>query len=397
MNEPAPEHESADFSLVLGGPLYRLLRRTRLAGEKLQLVRRRVIVLTLVAWAPLLALSVAEGHAWGASVRLSFLRDVELHVRLLVALPLLIVGELVFYGQMRTVVTEFLERGLIPDSQRLRFDAAIATAMRMRDSVAAEVLLIALVLIGGVGFIWRSQMSLDVSSWYGVPSEGRLHPSLAGWWLGCVSLPLFQFLLLRWYFRLFIWAHFLWQVSRIELRIIPTHPDLCGGIGFLGRVGDAFSLLLLSQGALLAGMMANRIFYTGARFPEFNMEIIGLMAVILFSVLGPLLVFSPKLMTAKRIGLREYGTLAQRYVREFDRKWLRKGAPPNEPLIGSADIQSLADLRGGFEVVNDMRWVPFSLQSVMRLVVITLLPVAPLLLTMVSPKQLVEALLKLLF
>ncbi len=144
-------------------------------------------------------------------------------------------------------------------------------------------------------------------------------------------------------------------------------------------------------------MMANRIFYTGARLPEFNTEIIGLMAVIMLSVLGPLFVFSPKLMTAKRIGLREYGALAQRYVREFDRKWLRKGAPPNEPLIGSADIQSLADLRGGFEVVNDMRWVPFSLQSVMRLVVITLLPVAPLLLTMVSLKQLVEALLKFLF
>lgn len=390
-------NEPADFSLVLGGPLYQLWRRTRLAGAELQLVRRRVMVLTLLAWAPLLVLSVAEGHAWGAGVKLSFLHDVELHVRLLVALPLLIVAELVFHEQMRTVVMEFLERGLIPDSQRLRFDAAIATAIRLRDSVAAELVLLALVLIVGVGFIWRWQMSLDVSSWYGVPSAGRVHPSLAGWWLGFVSLPLFQFLLLRWYFRLFIWARFLWQVSRIPLRIVPTHPDLCGGIGFLARVGDAFSLLLLSQGALLAGMMANKIFYVGARLPEFNMEIIALVAVLLLSVLGPLFVFSAKLMTAKRIGLREYGALAQRYVREFERKWLRQGAPTGEPLMGSSDIQSLADLRGGFEVVNDMRWVPFSLQSVVRLVVIALLPVAPLLLTMVSLRELVEALVKILF
>ena len=97
-----------------------------------------------------------------------------------------------------------------------------------------------------------------------------------------------------------------------------------------------------------------------------------------FAILGPLLVFSPKLAAAKRAGLREYGTLAQRYVREFDHKWLRGGAPADEPLIGSADIQSLADLGNSFEVVKDMRLVPFTLRTVLQLAVVTLLPVAPL-------------------
>ena len=106
------------------------------------------------------------------------------------------------------------------------------------------------------------------------------------------------------------------------------------------------------------------------------MEIIGLVAVMVFAVLGPLLVFGPKLAAAKRAGLREYGTLAQRYVREFDGKWLRGGAPADEPLIGSADIQSLADLGNSFEVVKDMRWAPFTVQTVLQLAVVTLLPVA---------------------
>ena len=95
------------------------------------------------------------------------------------------------------------------------------------------------------------------------------------------------------------------------------------------------------------------------------MELIGLVAVMVFAVLGPLLVFSPQLAAAKRAGLREYGTLAQRYVREFDRKWLRGGAPPDEPLVGSADIQSLADLGNSFEVVKEMRWVPFTMPTVL--------------------------------
>jgi hypothetical protein len=269
--------------------------------------------------------------------------------------------------------------------------------MRMRNSIAAEVLLIALVYVVGVGFFWRTQVALDVANWYGVGADGALQPSMAGWWLGLVSLPLFQLLLLRWYYRLVIWTRFLWQVSRIELKFVPTHPDRCGGLGFLALIGHAFSPLLVAQGALLAGMMSSRIFYAGATLPEFKLELIGLVAVMVFAILGPLLVFGPQLEAAKRAGLREYGTLAQRYVREFDQKWLRGGAPADEPLVGSADIQSLADLGNSFEIVKGMRFVPFTLQTVLQLAVATLLPVLPLTLTMISLEELLGRLLKMVF
>jgi hypothetical protein len=389
--------DSGGFSLILGGPLYQLLRRTPLSGDALQLLHRRIIVMVLLAWMPLLLLSVAEGHAWGDSVKLPFLYDVSLHVRLLIALPLLIVAELIVHQRMRLVVRQFMERGLIPDATRAKFDAAIASAMRLRNSITAEVLLIAFVYVVGVGFLWRTQVALDVTSWYGVPVDGRLQPSLAGWWLGCVSLPLFQFLLLRWYFRLFIWARFLWQVSRIELRLMPMHPDRCGGLGFLALVSHAFLPLLLAQGALLAGLMAERIFFAGAKLLDFRLELIGTVAVMVFVILGPLLVFGPKLAAAKRMGLREYGTLAERYTREFADKWLPGGSPADEPLIGSADIQSLADLCNSFEVVKGMRMVPFNLQTVVQLAVATLLPVAPLLLTIFSLEDLLLSLLKIVF
>ena len=107
--------------------------------------------------------------------------------------------------------------------------------------------------------------------------------------------------------------------------------------------------------------------------------------------------FSRELEAAKRNGLREHGVLAQRYVREYDRKWLRGGAPPDEPLVGSADIQSLADLGNSFEVLKEMRYVPFSLTTVFQLAVITLLPVLPLTLTMISLEELLERLLKMVF
>ncbi len=386
-----------DFSLVLGGPLYQLWRGTRLADDALLLLHRRVLAMVLVAWLPLVLLSVVEGHAWGATVTLPMFYDVELHVRFLLALPLLIMAELTVHQRMRPVIGQFLERGMIPDHARAQFDAAIASATRLRNSVTAEILLIAFVYVVGVGLIWRTQVALDVASWYGEPVNGRLQPSLAGWWLGFVSLPVFQFLLLRWYFRLFIWARFLWHVSRIDLRLVPTHPDRAGGLGFLGAVAYAFSPVLLAQGALMAGTFVSKIFYTGATLPEFKLELIGLVALLVFVILGPMLVFSPQLEAAKRGGLREYGTLAQRYVREFDSKWLRGGVPEGEPLVGSADIQSLADLGNSFEVVKGMRFVPFTAQTVLQLAVTTLVPVVPVMLTMISLEELLGRLLKVVF
>jgi len=383
-----------DFSLVLGGPLYQLWRGTRLADDALHLMHRRVLAMVLVTWVPLVLLSIVEGNAWGSSVSVPLVYDVELHVRLLLAVPLLIMAELTVHQRMRPVVSQFLDRGLIPAAARPQFDAAISSTIRLRNSVVAEVLLIALVYTVGVGFIWRTQGALDVPSWYGGPADGRWRPSLAGWWLGCVSLPLFQFLLVRWYFRLLIWTRFLWRVSRIDLRLIPTHPDGAGGLGFLGAVAYAFAPILLAQGVMISGTIASRIFYAGAELPEFKVELIGLVALMVFAVLAPMLVFGPKLEAAKRMGLREYGILAHHYVREFDSKWLRGGAPADEPLVGSADIQSLADLGTSYDVVKSMRFVPFTAQTVLQLAITTLAPVVPLALTMISLEELLERLLK---
>ena len=242
-----------DFSLVLGGPLFQLLRRAHLSDDALMLLRQRIIVISLFAWLPLLVLSALEGQVLGGSAAVPFLLDVEVHVRFLVALPLLIVAELVVHQRMRFVVKQFLERHLIPESAMARFDAAIASAFRLRNSVLAEVLLIAFVYGVGVLIVWRQYVALDTATWYATPSVEGSKLSLAGMWYGYVSLPIFQFLLLRWYFRLFIWTRFLWQVSRIELSLVPTHPDRVGGLGFLSNTVYAFIPLAVAHGALLAG------------------------------------------------------------------------------------------------------------------------------------------------
>jgi len=186
-------------------------------------------------------------------------------------------------------------------------------------------------------------------------------------------------------------------VSRIDLSLVPTHPDRVGGLGFLSNTVHAFAVLAVAHGALLAGMLANRIFWLGATLPQFKAAIAVVVVFVLCVVLAPLLVFAPQLAQAKRTGMREYGALTQRYVREFDAKWLRGRAPADEPLVGSGDIQSLADLGNSYEVVRTMRILPVTKEAILRLGVATLVPLAPLALTMMPLEELLKKLFGVLF
>ena len=396
-SEPGRPGNPADFSLVLGGPLFQLLRRAHLSDETTVVVRRRVVVISMLAWLPLLLLSALQGRLVDGSVAVPFLFDVEVHVRYLVALPLLIVAELVVHRRLQPLLQQFQERNLVPDAERPRFEAAVTAAYRLRNSVLAEVLLIVFVYGFGILVVWRQFGALATTTWYATPVTDGYVLSLAGMWYGFVSLPIFQFLICRWYFRLFIWARFLWQVSRIELALVPTHPDRVGGLGFLGSTAYAFAVLAVAHGTLLAGLLANRIFFLGASLAQFKIEIGVVVAFVLVLLLCPLLVFASQLADAKRRGLRAYGTLAERYVREFDAKWVRGSPPPAEPLVGSADIQSLADLGNSYEVVRTMRLSPITRDAILRLGAATLVPLVPLLLTVMPLEELIKLLFGILF
>jgi len=396
-----PNKDTENFSLFLGGPLFQLMLRARLTDDALLMMRKRVIVITLLTWLPLLILSLLEGHALGG-VAIPFIFDAEVHVRFLVAVPLLIAAELLVQERMRPVARIFLERHLIPEKDLPRYKAAISSAYRLRNSIVAEVLLIAFVYVIGIMIIWRQYIAIDAATWYASPSAEGARLSLAGVWFGFVSLPVFQFLLCRWYFRIFIWARLLWQISRIRLSLVPTHPDRVGGLGFLSMSVQGFVVLAaahgaFAHGALLASYLANRILHFGVPLSGFMFEIGAVVVFVLCLALMPLLVFSGQLAATKRAGMREYGTLAERHVRAFETKWLRGGAPLDEALVGSADIQSLADLSNSFEVVRTMRLAPISRDDVVRLVIVTLVPVAPLLLTMMPLDELLRRLIGILF
>lgn len=392
-NGAPPPGSMPEFSLVQGGLLFQLLRWAHLSDDALLKVRPRVIAIACLAWVPLLLLSAIEGRLWGNDVELPFLRDVEAHVRFLLAAPLLILAELAVHRRLPPLLQQFLVRRLVPQESMARFDAAVASAFRLRNSVLAEALLLCIVYGVGVLIVWRHYWVLDSSSWYATATTAGSKLTFAGIWYGYVSVPIVQFLLLRWYWRMFVWARLLWQLSRIELCLVPAHPDRYGGLGFLVSTGYAFAILAAAHGALTAGAIANRIFFAGATLTDFGSEITGVVIAVLCMVLGPLLFFAPQLAAAKQARLLEYGALAETYVRGFEAKWLPGGASAGEELLGSADIQSQADLASSYDVVRSMSITPISIEAVLPLAVATLVPIVPLLLTMIPLNELIKKLL----
>jgi hypothetical protein len=179
--------------------------------------------------------------------------------------------------------------------------------------------------------------------------------------------------------------------------LTAAHPDRAGGIGFLGNSAYAFTPLLFAQGALLAGVIANRVLYEGQDLVSFKMDAAGLIGFFVVFILGPLTMFTPRLSRAKRKGRAEYGLLGNRYVFAFEEKWIRGGTPDINKLLGSPDIQSLADLGNSSAVVKEMRIVPFGVNEVTQLAGAAAAPLVPLTLTVFSLEELVTRLIKILF
>jgi hypothetical protein len=379
-----------DFSLVLGGPLYQLFLRAKLARPPLELLRRRILVLVAITFLPPALLSALTGRF--ASGPVPFLFDLT-NLQFITTLPLLIWAEVFIHYRLRLLVPEFVGRDLVAVEDRSRFGDMIARALGLRNSLIAELALLLVAFAGG-HWLWRTYASLRVATWYMVPVDGAARLTVPGYWLAFVSLPISRFILLRWYFRLLIWYVFLWRVSRLRLRLNPLHADRAGGLGFLGNAETSFGPVLVAQSIFFATLLGNQIWHTGARLTDFRYEVVALVAVLVVLVLFPLAFFAWQMNEARLRGTREYGRLASRYTKAFGEKWFAAGDGHGEPLLGTGDIQSLSDLANSYEVVRTMRLVPFDKTTMARLVILIASPLLPLTLTMVPLDKMVKALIR---
>jgi hypothetical protein len=384
-----PDHTPADFAKLqqfslLGGPLYRL-------GCRFGLVRgtntvKLGLVLGIVPWLVLLALVLIDGLGH----QFFTIKVIAADVRLLVLIPLLFICESALDPRMASFVNWTLRARAVATHSRPALEAEIVQIGRWKDSWLLELFCLAAALLaqplvektGAIGI----SMTLD-------PTHAIASHSLSAWWWWNVCLVLVRFLLLRWFVRLGLWAYFLWRVSRLELNLLPEHPDGAGGLGALETVHRHFLPMILAFSAVIASSFAEEITLNTKTFGQMALVLFLMLGIVMVVFLGPVLVFAPKLRAARLKGNRDFMAFAARYVKEFEQKWLGN-ASPKEPLVGTADIQSLADLANSARTVRDMRTVPVSARIVTLYAMGVVLPFLPLLLLKYPIAELAGMLLK---
>ena len=356
-----PYHLESSLGLIRAGHLH---------------VVRRAILAVAIAWLPLALLTLVRGDFMRADHANAFILDIGCYARYLITLPLLVLAEALCAPRLTAIARQFITAGLIAEADRPAYEQAVASTRRLLQSRIVEFVTFILAYALVVSVI-VSKPDAALPLWHGVIWGDRIVPTPAGWWGLLVSLPLLFLLLLGWVWRVGLWARFLWLMNRIELRLVPSHPDGAGGLGFLATSLEAFLPLSFAFGVLAAGPVLNLVVHRGASPTQFRFQAVGVavFAVVLFAI--PLLFFMRRLLDAHQRGVLSYGELTHRAGHLFEREWLAARQVIDEQTLRAPEFAATNNLYSIAAKAIQMRRVPFDTRSIAVLGGAALVPFLP--------------------
>jgi hypothetical protein len=385
----------ADSELFDCGTLLKLRMHALSSPERERNIVARACLVVLIGWVPLFVLTAYQSLVLNEAGAASFLSDFAVASRSLVAAPLLVLAEWMSLPRLTTIALHFRDSGIVSSADDTRFGTAWLSTLRWRDSNAVDVVLIVLAYAILAGLMWSVPAAL-FPAWQRSSVTGSPVYSLAGWWHALVSLPLLFVLLLGWLWRVGLWTRFLVLMARLDLRLVPAHPDRTAGLRFVAYSVQAFSLVALALGTIVAGSTANEVAYRGGSLGTFKVAVIAVIGSVIVVFAGPLVTFSGHLLRAWRRGTLQYSALAGRLGRQFERKFFRNGAAVDASALELPDFSATTDLYQVASNVYEVRLIPISIVSLGILVAMAILPFLVIAMTFVPFDVIVEEIAKLL-
>jgi hypothetical protein len=159
----------------------------------------------------------------------------------------------------------------------------------------------------------------------------------------------------------------------------PTHPDLAGGLGYLGVAQQSFVTVFLAFATVASSTIAHDLLSEGNALRDSRLEIIVMVIGLVAIIYAPLFFFSKQLFMARRSGLKEYGSLGYKLSEAFHDKWVKQNEEAiGKDLLGSTDASATADYSATYDNVRSMRLIPTTLKGVLFVSGILLAPFLPL-------------------
>ena len=362
--------DSVGFAPIENEAPLRWLRRLHLVPNDGLGARRRALFLALLTWLPIFAWAVLTGRATVSSGE-SLMHHYGVHVRCLVVIPLLILAEPMLQHKLQSIMAKLAQTALADPLMRERFDAARAGVVRLWRASLPWVLVV------GVAIAWslvdRAHDYEDAMSW-ALDGSGGL--GFGGWWFGYVVRPIFLVLLLGWLWRILLISWWFWRVGRLDLSLVPTHPDRAGGVAFVEKLPSAFALVTFALSAQLASRWAHEILHHAASLANFRQPAILFAVLWTLLLLLPLFGLAPALNRARRRAVAEYSQLVGKLGRLVHRRWIEGERVPDEPILDAPEIGPVADAAAIYESVKKMRRVPVGKSSIIMIIVPLAIPLA---------------------
>lgn len=379
---------AAAFSLVTGDPLHRAQRLVGLIPARGLGTARRIAIAVALTWLPLVLWALWNHLLLPGTAAEPLLRHFGIHARFLVALPLFLASEGLVERSLRRVLPQFISSGVVDESLEPAFRRVLVAAGRLRDSRLALLVILALVVAASVTG-WERAVDNHELLWTGPVAGG----GFATVWFSWVSRPIFLLVLFAWLWRLVVVTRLFQQLAGLDLRLVPTHPDRAGGIGFVEKLPAAFAPFFFGIAIAIAGRWGHDALYHALPVDDLRVSAALLVVGSVLLGLAPLFMFTGRLLALKRRSLVGVGALLADYGRLFDRRWLRRETVDDRGLLGAPEIGPVADTVALYEAIIRMRAVPVSRGSIVPLALAAALPVVPVFATQMPFK---EALFKLL-